>query len=214
MSSKKEKREKHLYYLDELKDYKISSGYPDVRGWDVKDAENRVVGKVDNLLVNKESERVVYLDVEVDQSIIDANHDPYGESADPEVREFINKEGENHLIIPIGYVKLNEELKNVYCDKISHRTFSETKRIKKGEPLDRDYEVVVLKSYKRPTTLGSKEEHAKQRRAEEYADDAVAYRDEEIIEDENYDREKRRRRNDENFYDREEFDGANFRLRE
>lgn len=213
MSDKKEKREKHLYYLDELKDYKISSGYPDVRGWEVKDAENRVVGKVDNLLVNKASERVVYLDVEVDQSIIDANHDPYGESPDPQVREFLNKEGENHLIIPIGYVKLNEELKNVYCDRISHRTFSETKRIKKGEPLDRDYEVVVLKSYKRPTTVGSEDEHIKQRRADQYADNAVANSEETIIEDENYDREKRRNRT-EDFYDREEFDGANFRLRE
>lgn len=214
MSSKKEKREKHLYYLDELKDYKISSGYPDVRGWDVKDAENRVIGKVDNLLINKASERVVYLDIEVDQSIIDANHDPYGESADPEVREFINKEGENHLILPIGYVKLNEDLKHVYSDRISHRTFAETKRIKKGATLDRDYEKVVLKSYKRPATLGSENEHIKQRRADEYADDAVANRDERIIEDEKYEREKRRRIDNENFYDREEFDGANFRLRE
>jgi hypothetical protein len=34
---------------------------------DVKDANNRIIGKVDHLLVNKTAERVVYLDVEVDK---------------------------------------------------------------------------------------------------------------------------------------------------
>ena len=47
---------KHLYYITELSDYKIANGYPDIRGWDVKDIDNRVIGKVDNLLVNKAAE--------------------------------------------------------------------------------------------------------------------------------------------------------------
>lgn len=218
--SKKEKRKKHLYYLNELSDYKIASGYPDVRGWEVKDADNRVIGKVDNLLVNKASERVVYLDVEVDQSIIEANHDPYGQPADAEVKEFINKDGENHLIIPIGLVKISDNRKFVYTDRINHRTFAETKRIKKGAPLDRDYEVVVLESYgrKKKRELDD-DEHIKERKAEQYAEDSIANRWEEdgVVEDENYDRELRKRkkmRDEDMFYDREEFDGANFRLRE
>lgn len=68
--------EKHLYNLDELSDYKVASDDPDVRSWEVRDADNRVIGKVDNLLVNKTARRVVYLDVEVDNTIIDAKHDP------------------------------------------------------------------------------------------------------------------------------------------
>lgn len=144
-------KKKHLFYLNELSDYKVESGDPDVRGWEVKDSDNRVVGKVDNLLVNKEKEKVVYLDVEVDKSIIDANHDPYGQSASADVHEFINKEGENHLIIPIGHARLNEKEKYVYTDKIDHRTFAETKRKEKGADVDRDYEVVVLESYNRDT---------------------------------------------------------------
>ena len=80
-------RRKNLYYLDELSDYKIASDDPDVRGWDVKDKDTRVIGKVDNLLVNKDREQVVYLDVEVDNSIIEANHDPYGKSSSSEVHE-------------------------------------------------------------------------------------------------------------------------------
>src|SRR5690606_37088171 len=140
---------KHLYYINELSDYKISDGYPDVRGWDVKDTDHRVIGKVDDLLVNRDEERVVYLDVEVDKSIIDAKYDPYGRPNQMEVREFVNKDGENHIIIPIGLVDLNSDSDYVYTDIIDHRTFAETKRYRKGENIDRAYEVEVLDSYGR-----------------------------------------------------------------
>ena len=143
---------KHLYNLDELSDYKISDGYPDVRGWDVKDIDNRMIGKVDNLLVNKDAERVVYLDVEVDGSIIDAKHDPYGRPAHVEVREFVNKDGDNHIIIPIGLVDLNTDSNYVYSDILDHQTFAETKRYRKGDNVHRDYEVQVLDSYGRRDT--------------------------------------------------------------
>lgn len=148
MTDRKENR-KHLYYLNELSDFKVDSDDPDVRGWPVKDVDHRVVGKVDNLLVSKERKRVVYLDVEVDKSIIDANHDPYGSPASGDVHEFINKDGENHLILPIGLARLNLDEKFVYTDRINHKTFAETKRMEKGYDVDRDYEVVVLESYNR-----------------------------------------------------------------
>lgn len=147
MTDRKEHR-KHLYYLNELSDFKVDSDDPDVRGWTVKDVDNRTIGKVDNLLVSKEKKRVLYLDIEVDKSIIDANHDPYGKSSS-EVHEFINKDGENHLILPIGMARLNLDEKYVYSDKLNHQTFAETKRMEKGYDVDRDYEVVVLESYNR-----------------------------------------------------------------
>jgi len=140
---------KHLYYMNELSDYKISDGYPDVRGWDVKDFDNRVIGKVDNLLVNVDAERVVYLDVEVDKTIIDAKHDPYGRPSHLEVREFVNKDGENHIIVPIGLVDLNSDSNYVYTDILDHQTFAETKRYRKGDNVGRAYENQVLDSYGR-----------------------------------------------------------------
>lgn len=140
---------KHLYNLDELSDYKVSDGYPDVRGWDVKDIDNRVIGKVENLLVNKEATRVVYLDVEVDKSIVDAKHDPYERSINEDVKEFLNNDGENHIIIPVGLVDVNEHADYVYTDKIDHRTFAETKRYRQGDNINRHYENQVLESYSR-----------------------------------------------------------------
>ncbi|AVR46704.1 hypothetical protein C7S20_16315 [Christiangramia fulva] len=142
-------REKHLYKLDELKDYKVNHKDPDVRGWSVKDRDNRVIGKVDNLLVNKEKEKVVYIDVEVDESIIDANHDPYSPHHDPSLHEFINEKGENHIIIPIGLVHINSDKKFVYTENINYETFAETKRYRPGTEITRDYERHVLGSYNR-----------------------------------------------------------------
>jgi hypothetical protein len=144
---------KHLYRLDELSDYKVSDGYNDVKGWNVKDRDNRVIGTVDNLLVNKESERVVYLDVEVDQSIIDAKYDPYSNPNNNDVREFVNNEGENHVIIPIGLVDIDQDQKYVYTDSIDYRTFAETKRYRKGDHFDRTYELAVLDSYNRHNSI-------------------------------------------------------------
>ncbi len=140
---------KHLYNLNELKDYKVDHHDPDIRGWSVKDRDNRVVGKVDNLLVNKDLAKVVYIDVEVDESIIDANHDPYSPHHDPSLHEFINEKGENHIIIPIGLIHLNRENKFVYTENINYETFAETKRYRSGTDITRDYERHVLGSYNR-----------------------------------------------------------------
>ncbi|MGB7842241.1 MAG: PRC-barrel domain-containing protein [Salinimicrobium sp.] len=190
MTDDKNKR-KHLFYLDELSDYKVDSNDPDVRGWEVKDMDGRVVGKVDNLLVNKEKKRVVYLDVEVDKSIIEANHKPYGQPAAGNVHEFLNEDGENHLIIPIGFAQLDTDDKFVYTDKINHHTFAETKRRRKNTDVDRNYEVVVLESYNRNVDTDLNDEQRKER-----------------------DRKERERRaemadNDDGFYDRPAFDRVN-----
>ncbi len=223
-----DKEKKHIQYLDELSGYKIASGYPDVRGWDVKDHDNRVIGKVDNLLVNKNTERVVYLDVEVDNTIISAGHDPYGRPANIDVREFVNKEGENHIIIPIGLVDLIEDNKYVYTASINHLTFAETKRVRKGAPIDREYEVVVLDSYGRRLST-KKDADVRPSNLEKEAWDDEAERLEKIKQRENigeyrerptdnevdwYDAENETSYDDEGFYKRKEFDDSRFRRRE
>lgn len=138
---------KTLYYLDELSDYKVASDHPDVRGWKVNDAQDRTVGRVDDLLAHKKAERVVYLDVEVDEDLIEEGHEPLERSAGKGVHEFINKDGDNHLIIPIGLAYIDEENKIVRCDSIDRNTFKKTKRFNKGEPIQRDYEVMVIETY-------------------------------------------------------------------
>ncbi len=138
---------KILYYLDELSDYKVASDYSDVRGWVVKDAEHRTIGKVDRLLVNKKSERVVYLDVEVDEALIEEGLQPYEIPDQEGAHGFLNKKGENHLILPIGLVALDEENKEVLSNEVGYNTFIKTKRFTKGANVDRDYEISVFRNY-------------------------------------------------------------------
>lgn len=205
---------KNLYYLHELSDYKVASQDSDVRGWDVKDADNRVVGKVENLLVNRRKDKVVYLDVEVDKTIIDANHDPYGRPNNNQVHEFINSEGENHIIIPIGLVRLNEEQKYIYTETINHQTFAETKRFEKGRDVDREYETVVLESYdrfgdpeKRKRQLEEKKKNFETKPDNTYNENfrskQTKERKEHLSRDSHVD--------DDYFYERDEFDDSYFR---
>lgn len=147
MGNEMENKNKTLYYLDELSGYKVASEYEDVRGWEVVDPENRTIGEVDDLLVNRNTERVVYLDVEIDDSIAKqvsmANDRPASEGA----HSFVNEEGENHLIIPIGSVELDEENKKITARDIEYSKFLQAKWMRKGDPINRDYEKNTLRTY-------------------------------------------------------------------
>ena len=143
-------KERVLYYLEELNNYKLSDNDKDVRGWKVNDVDSKVIGHVENLLVNKNSERVVYLDVEVDESIISANFEPHNFKTKKGIHHFLNHVSENHIIIPVGMVTLDLKNKIVSTKKINYDTFAHTKRLKKGEPINREYEVDVFDSYTKP----------------------------------------------------------------
>jgi hypothetical protein len=144
---------KNLFSLDELSSYKVAENYSDVRGWNVKDANNRVIGKVDHLLVNKTAERVVYLDVEVDETLIEEGHDTYQNKVNEGVHEFLNKEGENHLIIPIGMAVIDEKNKSVNTNQIDRSTFAKAKRFRKGDAIDFAYELNLVRHYKGDNTI-------------------------------------------------------------
>ncbi len=146
---------KNLFNLDELSDYQVAENYSDVRGWEVKDANDRVIGKVDPLLVNKTAERVVYLDVEVDESIIEEGYKTYQDRVSDGVHEFLNKEGENHLIIPIGLANFDKENKLVKTDQIDSSTFANAKRFRNGDDIDFAYELSLNRHFLGDNTIHS-----------------------------------------------------------
>jgi sporulation protein YlmC with PRC-barrel domain len=51
--------------LSELDDYEVADGYPEIRGWEVRDSADRSIGRVYDLLVDVSALRVRYLDVEL-----------------------------------------------------------------------------------------------------------------------------------------------------
>lgn len=142
-----EKDNRNLFYLNELPDFKVAGDDPDIRGWKVKDRENKEIGKVDNLLINKEAKKVVYLDVELDEAAVNTGHDSSGTPTKNSVQEFTNEDGENHVIIPVGMVGINHDERFVFTDELSHSTFAKTNRFRKGTNIDRKYENYVIRHY-------------------------------------------------------------------
>jgi len=96
---------------------------------------------------------VVYLDVEVDQTLIEEGHNTYQTRVSDGVHEFLNKDGENHLIIPIGMAFIDEENKLVTTNQIDSSTFAKTKRFRKGDVIDFGYELDVVRHYRGDGTI-------------------------------------------------------------
>jgi hypothetical protein len=159
MADKNKHTESDLHYLSGLSKYKIASDQPDIRGWKVKDKDGRTVGKVDDLLVHTRTEMVVYVDVEVDPELIDVGHDPFrDQTREDGVREYINKDGDNHLIIPIGMVDILRDPDVIRTNAIDHTTFRNTRRFSKGGTIDRAYEKEVYNSYVPDSDLGDSDD--------------------------------------------------------
>ena len=93
-------------------------------------------------------QRVVYLDVKVDKTLIeDSRNEVHDTIAHENGREFIYKEGDSHLIIPIGSVNINKDTKIVLANGISYDTFRRTGRYNIQDNFDRNYERSILRSY-------------------------------------------------------------------
>jgi uncharacterized protein (TIGR02271 family) len=80
----------HLRRLDDLDDFTVADGDPDVRGWDVRTADGRKAGKVDDLVVDTNAMQVRYLDVELDRSELRLDDD-------------------RHVLVPIANARLDDD---------------------------------------------------------------------------------------------------------
>src|ERR671915_1825692 len=74
--------------LSEVDDFEVADGYPEIRGWDVRDSSGRSIGYVYDLLVDVEALRVRYLDVELDP-------------------EFAGTDADRRVLIPLENVGLD-----------------------------------------------------------------------------------------------------------
>lgn len=149
---------RRLQFLSDVSDYKVASDDPDVRGWAVVDDHDNTVGKVDNLLVDTTREKVRYLDVELDNNNLSDNYEPF-KSDDPSgVHEF-QKDGEYHMIVPIGLARLDTSNKRVISEDINRRTIEHGHMHHKGEHITPDFERQVVTSLRGESsaTMESKE---------------------------------------------------------
>ncbi|WMJ74291.1 PRC-barrel domain-containing protein [Cytophagaceae bacterium ABcell3] len=111
----------HLFRLSELDDYEVANNDPDIRSWPVIGADDKKLGVVNEFIVDKEAEKVRYVDIKA-------------------ASEFAHAGGERHLIVPIGLVEVGEEGDDtVYLELLDQEKLMNTP-VFHGGPVTRDYE--------------------------------------------------------------------------
>jgi hypothetical protein len=113
--------------LGQLDDFKVAEGEPDVRGWEVLASDGRKIGEVDELLVDTAAMKVRYLDVDVDDGMVAGG-------------------GDRHVLIPIGYARLEEDRDCVMVDALASADLGGVPSYDQG-PLTRDFETSVRESF-------------------------------------------------------------------
>ncbi|MBD0320986.1 MAG: DUF2382 domain-containing protein, partial [Gemmatimonadetes bacterium] len=108
--------------LGQLDDFKVAEGDPDVRGWEVVASDGRKIGEVDELLIDTNAMKVRYLDVEVENGLM----------AEPD----------RHVLVPIGYARLDRSGDRVMVDNIASSDLR-TMPAYDQSPVTRDYETTL-----------------------------------------------------------------------
>ena len=94
--------------LKDLGDYEVAEGYPDPRGWTVRSADGREVGKVRDLIVDTGSMRTRYLAVRLDDDATRGRDD-----AD-----------DRDVLIPIGAARVDDDGDNVIVNDVTADRFA------------------------------------------------------------------------------------------
>ena len=84
-------------------DYEIAEGQPDIRGWDVKDANGKAIGEVDELIFDVQSLKVRYIVLDLEGNVLDLDS--------------------RDVLVPIGMAQLHDKgddvvLQGVTADQI------------------------------------------------------------------------------------------------
>ncbi len=115
---------KKLYKLKELNDSDIFKNFPDIREWCVLTSDNINIGQISDLLIDKEFNKVRFLDVKIYEGPI------------------FNTE--RHILVPVDLAELGIQNDNKIMIKVDSNTFVNYPPYK-GETIS-DYENLLIES--------------------------------------------------------------------
>jgi photosynthetic reaction center H subunit len=99
-----------LRRLRDLPSFEMATGDPDPRGWAVRGGDGQVFGTVIELLVDPESQRVLYLNVELERGV------PGVPTPAPHA--------ETQILLPLAAVNLDAEGNSVFATALRRDTIS------------------------------------------------------------------------------------------
>ncbi|MFC0677798.1 DUF2382 domain-containing protein [Lysobacter korlensis] len=122
-----------LQRLDDLDDFKVADGDPDIRGWSVRTSDGRKIGEVDSLIVDTTAMQVRYLDIDLDRKALDLKED-------------------RHVLVPIGGARLDDDKDDVLLTGITGAELLAMPPYRHGQPValnhdTRDHDVDAKKFY-------------------------------------------------------------------
>jgi hypothetical protein len=115
-----------LRRLRDLTDFEVADGNPDVRGWTVRGADGKALGRVHELIVEPAALKVRYLDIELDRS-------------------FNRSEPESHILLPIGVAAVDSEDDNVFVPALNSESVLNYPPYIELQ-ITRDYEEAMLRA--------------------------------------------------------------------
>src|SRR5438270_11417418 len=119
MATETNSRDRRLQELSGS-DYEIADGEPDIRGWDVKDASDRRIGKVDELIFDTQSRKVRYMVVDLKNNKLDLDS--------------------RDVLIPIGLAELSEKGDDVILNNVTVDQLRSLPEYNDDETLNPEYE--------------------------------------------------------------------------
>ncbi len=122
--------------LDELDDFEIADGEPDIRGWTVKAKDGTEIGEVSDLIADTAAREVRYVEVEVKDELLD---------------ESAKKMDHNHVLIPIRAARLDDDGDTVFLNGVESSQFRDAPRFGR-EPITDEHEKAILVFFGQPTT--------------------------------------------------------------
>jgi hypothetical protein len=122
-----------LVHLDDMGDFQVADGDPDIRGWDVRTADGEKIGKVKDLVVDTGLMKVRYIEATIDKDVLNATED-------------------RHVLLPIGSARLDDDEDDVYLSSaiIDPSTLPPYDRTS----LSREYEMTVRDRFPTSGTVG------------------------------------------------------------
>lgn len=126
---------KQLFRLENLDDWKVHHDDIDIRDYDVKTADGKTIGEVENLLVDLEGKKVRYVEIEME--------DDSENVASNSGVSYTEADGDRMLIIPVGLVEINNDDKCVHIEGLHATDFNAYPRYKRETALTPNYEKSV-----------------------------------------------------------------------
>lgn len=138
-----------LVHLDDMDDFQVADGDPDIRGWDVRTADGEKIGKVKDLVVDTGLMKVRYVEASIDKDVLNASED-------------------RHVLIPIGSARLDDDEDDVYLSSaiIDPRSLPAYDR----KTFSREYEMALRERFPTSSPYGDERMRTGTDRASSFSD--------------------------------------------